>query len=217
MTQLCAASIANLCLGEDAGVGAYTRCLHPETKQPLPMISPFVPHKQVVDGKSYGLSAASYDLRIAHDLVLGPHPGHILALRLAGAPRGHPSVALSEMWQDIQKTPPCFALAHTLEDFAIPRSVAAYVCDKSTYARMGVSCFNTLFDPGFVGNGTLELVNLSDEPVVIKEGDPICQIIFHWLDHETDRPYAGKYQLQPKAPVAAILEGETTAALARET
>ena len=168
------------------------------------MISPFVPTKQVLNGKSYGLSAASYDLRIAHDLVLGPHPGHILVDFLQAAPAQYPSVALSDLRKSTM--PPCFALAHTLEDFHMPDNVAGQICDKSTYARMGVSCFNTFFDPGFRGNGTLELVNLSANVIVIREGDPICQIVFQWLDQPTERPYAGKYQDQPRIPVAAIME-----------
>ncbi len=60
-----------------------------------------------------------------------------------------------------------------------------------------MTLFNTLFDPGFVGNATLEIVNLSDQVVEIKAGDPICQFVFHWLDASTDRPYSGKYQNHP--------------------
>ena len=56
MTRLSCQSIRALCEGEN------------------PMIHPFAPEKTVVNGKSYGLSHASYDCRIAHDLVLGVHP-----------------------------------------------------------------------------------------------------------------------------------------------
>ena len=152
----------------------------------------------------------AHSLRIAHDLVLNPHPGFVLVHRLMENSAGFPVAALQALRRDMAAglwDAPCFALAHTLEDFAIPLNVSAQVCDKSTYARMGISCFNTFFDPGFIGNGTLEIVNLSPEVVVIKAGDPICQIIFNWLDEPTDRPYAGKYQNQPKQAVPAILEG----------
>ena len=189
MSQLSAQSIHMLCTGDH------------------PMISPFVPEKRILNGKSYGLSAASYDLRIAHDLVLGPHPGHVLVDLLQAAPVQYPGVALGDLCKSVM--PPCFALAHTVEDFAMPDNVSGQICDKSTYARMGVSCFNTFFDPGFRGNGTLELVNLSANVIVIRAGDPICQIVFNWLDVPTDRPYEGKYQDQPRAPVAAIMEATT--------
>ena len=176
--QLSAQSINKLCA---TGVAVAGRLRDPETGLYIPMISPFEPTRQVLSGKSYGLSAASYDLRIAHDLSL-----------------------------DVAGLPGAFAMAHTLEDFAIPINVSAQLCDKSTYARMGVSCFNTFFDPGFIGNGTLELVNLSPNVIVIRSGDPICQMIFNWLDEPTDRPYAGKYQNQPRRAVPAIFEGART-------
>ena len=136
MSQLSAQSIRKLCEGE------------------TPMLSPFVNEKTVVNGTSFGLSAASYDVRIGHDLRLYPKQS---------------------------------SLAHTLEDFHMPDNVVAYVVDKSTYGRRFVSAMNTLIDPGFVGNLTLELVNFGDQLVDIKAGDPICQIAFHWLDEPTER------------------------------
>lgn len=150
MTQLSAQSIRRLC----------------ETDKP--MITPFVNEKRVVNGSSYGLSAASYDVRIAHDLRLYPRQT---------------------------------SLAHTVEDFWMPDNVVGYVVDKSTYARRFVSAFNTLLDPGWKGNLTLELVNLGERMVDIKEGDAICQIAFHWLDEATDLPYGpgDKYYGQTKA------------------
>lgn len=130
------------------------------------MIDPFVDHKVVYNGTSYGLSSASYDVRIAHDLAL--YPGDC-------------------------------ALAHTVEDLRIPNDVCCMVVDKSTYARRFTSAMNTFVDPGFKGNLTLELVNHSNEVVRIKEGSPICQLVFFRLDQPTDRPYDGKYQNQSKA------------------
>lgn len=148
MSQLSAQSIRKLCLADP------------------PLIHPFIGTKVVVNGKSYGLSAASYDVRIAHKLCLMPKE---------------------------------VALAHTVEDFALPDNVVGYVVDKSTYARRFVSAFNTLLDPGFVGNLTLELVNHGYTPVDIAAGDPIVQVVFHWLDEPTDRAYDGKYQGQTAA------------------
>jgi deoxycytidine triphosphate deaminase len=203
-----------------------------------PMISPFSSERRVVNGKSWGLSAASYDVRIAHDLVLGPHPGYFvqqafaslgtplfelvtLQSRLAKLPSGvslpeearkfiksveYPMVQLADAISRMSNLPPCTALAHTIEDFIMPDNVSAQVCDKSSFARVFVSAFNTFFDPGFEGNATLELVNLSPDVVEIKAGDPICQLVFSFLDQPTDRPYRGKYQHQKKAAQPAIFE-----------
>lgn len=150
MTQLSYQSIRRLC------------------ERDQPMIAPFVREKRVINGVSYGLGPASYDVRIAHDLRLY---------------RGQAS------------------LAHTVEDFAMPDNVVGYVIDKSTYARRFVTAFNTLIDPGFVGNLTLELVNLGNDVVNVRTGDPIVQIVFHWLDESTERPYGpgDKYFGQTKA------------------
>ena len=163
MSQLSAQSIAELC---------RPRRFFGLVKQ-TPMIDPFIPEKVVANGKSFGLSSASYDVRIAHDLELG---------YIGGCGPFH------------------FALANTIESFNMPDNVVGYVCDKSSFARVFVSAFNTLFDPGFRGNATLELVNLGNRPVIMKAGDPICQFTFHWLDRKTDRPYRGKYQGQTAAP-----------------
>lgn len=196
MSQLSAQSIAKLC--------RPTRWLGLVKQQP--MIVPFVDKKTVVNGKSYGLSATSYDVRIAHDLVLGPNPVFVLKNALT---RSHSTnYSFHEWLRSLASMPPSRALAHTIEDFYMPDDVVGYVCDKSTYARVFVSAFNTLFDPGFKGNATLELVNLGEDPVYIKAGDPICQFTFHWLDKKTDRPYDGKYQHQTKAPHPARFEGQ---------
>ena len=191
MSQLSAQSIRELCT-------LASEC--------QPMISPFSEERHVVNGKSWGLSAASYDVRIAHDLVLGPNPGFYLHEAMTKV------IALSflDMWKfrnDLLDLPPPNALANTVENFAIPDNVCGYVVDKSSYARVFVTAFNTLLDPGWKGNLTLELVNLGPNPIEIKKGDPIVQIAFHWLDRPTDRPYNGKYNNQPNRPVPAIYEG----------
>jgi dCTP deaminase len=99
-----------------------------------------------------------------------------------------------------------FAKASTIEHVCMPVNVAAKVADKSTWARRGLSVFNTLIDPGFHGFVTIEMVYHGTEPLTIEPGTPIAQIMFFWLDQPTERPYAGKYSGQPAKPVDAILE-----------
>ncbi len=89
----------------------------------------------------------------------------------------------------------------------MPHNVTGEVIDKSSYARVFVSAFNTLLDPGWNGFLTVELVNLGPEVVTYAKGDPVCQIKFEWLDEPTDLPYVGrKYSDQPARPVPAISE-----------
>ncbi len=140
-----------------------------------PLVSPFV-ERGVQNGKSYGLSACTYDCRIAHHLLL-------------------------PVW-----SPGMGRLAVTQERFVIPKNICGTVLDKSTHARVFVSAFNTHLDPGWFGHLTVELINMGDEALDLVPGDPIIQIKFEWLDEATDLPYAGKYNDQPMEPVPARSE-----------
>ena len=169
-----------------------------------PLITPFEPNRIVKAGKSYGASAASYDARIASDLVVGVNPAIIIADH--AMQYGFDPESVTHLRANLRNNPPMTALANTIEDFWFPDDLSGAVADKSTYARMFVSLYNTFFDPGFHGNATLEIVNHSAKPIILKAGDPICQFIFTKLDEETDRPYGGKYQGQIKEPMPAIME-----------
>jgi dCTP deaminase len=99
-----------------------------------------------------------------------------------------------------------FRLASTVEKFRMPDNLIAMVHDKSTWARRGLSLFNTVIEPGWRGFLTLELVNNSKGCLSLQSGDPIAQIVFMRLDEATESPYAGKYQDQPSEAVPALQE-----------
>lgn len=108
--------------------------------------------------------------------------------------------------QSVSLRPGNFLLASTIERFDIPRDVTAFVLDKSSWARKGLSLFNTVLEPGWQGYLTLELVNHGYSAIDIARGSPIAQIMFQWLAEETEQPYAGKYQDQKAGPQPAIVE-----------
>ena len=137
------------------------------------LISPFS-ERGVIRGRSFGLSACTYDCRIDRPLIVPVRQSR---------------------------------LAVTVERFCIPDSICGSVLDKSSWARLFVSAFNTHLDPGWSGFLTVELANLSEEPIEFLEGDPLCQIKFEWLDEPTELPYSGKYQDQPAEPVPVRREG----------
>jgi dCTP deaminase len=168
------------------------------------MIFPFQSDKIVVRGKSAGLSAASYDMTIGHDLVLGVNPAYIIQNHILDF--GLDADFEWGLQNQLRNNPPYTALAYTTEDLHMPNDVAASVADKSSYARVFCSAFNTFIDPGFHGNLTLELVNHGAEPVIYKAGDPVVQLLFTKLDQPTDRPYVGKYNHQTKAAHPARIE-----------
>ena len=108
--------------------------------------------------------------------------------------------------QDIFMWPGRFSLASTMEHFDMPTDLLGIVHDKSTWARMGIACQNTVIEPGWKGYLTLELTNHGPEPVELKKGMPIAQIIFHVLDQHSSVAYDGKYQNQKRGAQPAIFE-----------
>lgn len=141
-----------------------------------PMIDPFV-ERSVMNGMSYGLSVAGYDIRIKQSINLYP----------AGYDDDKPS----------------FALASTIERFDLPNDILGHVADKSTWARRGLAVQNTILEPGWCGYLTLELSNHGTEILRIEAGMPIAQIVFHKLLEAAETPYSGKYQDQEDRPVNA--------------
>lgn len=102
--------------------------------------------------------------------------------------------------------PSQFALVTTVERLKLPANIQGILLDKSSWARQGLSMFNTKFEPGWEGYPTVEVVNLSKRAIIIEEGAPLCQMEFHWLDAHSETPYNGKYQNQPNEPVPAKVE-----------
>jgi dCTP deaminase len=100
-----------------------------------------------------------------------------------------------------------FTLAVSLEEFNIPKHVMGVVHDKSTWARKGIFCGNTILEPGWKGYLTLEIMNHDRYAVVISKETPIAQIIFHTLSYSV-AGYTGKYQSQGPFPQEAIMENE---------
>ena len=97
-----------------------------------------------------------------------------------------------------------FTLTYALEQFQMPHDLVGIVHDKSTWARRGLSVFNTVIEPGWSGFLTLELVYHRWGILRIPAGAGIAQVIFHKTAAAS--AYSGKYQNQPARPVSAILE-----------
>lgn len=97
-----------------------------------------------------------------------------------------------------------FSIASSLERFTMPDNLLGVVHDKSTWARQGLSVFNTVLEPAWEGWLTLELVYHGERLLRIEAGSPIAQVLFHEVKHPAH--YSGKYQNQPDKPVKAILE-----------
>jgi dCTP deaminase len=95
-----------------------------------------------------------------------------------------------------------FVLASTIERFEMPNHLVGVVHDKSTWARQGLSVFNTVVEPSWEGFLTIELVYHGNGELLIPAGAGIAQVLFYSLLHEAS--YGdGKYQNQPDEPVGA--------------
>lgn len=97
-----------------------------------------------------------------------------------------------------------FKIASTIDEFDMPFDLVGVVHDKSTWARRGLSVFNTVLEPGWKGFLTLELVYHGWRPLKILTGSGIAQVLFSRIEQKAS--YTGKYQHQADRPVDAIYE-----------
>lgn len=144
-------------------------------------------------GVSHGLAEAGYDIRIKQDVTF--QRGFKEERRVIISDDSEaPSITQSGR----------FTIASAIEEFQMPTYLVGVVHDKSTWARRGLSVFNTVIEPGWNGFLTLELVYHGEESLHIPAGTGIAQVLFHLLREKGD--YAdGKYQNQTDAPVKAIM------------
>lgn len=153
------------------------------------------PIKNMVDkklshgGVTFGLSEAGYDIRIKQEVRFRD--------KCVGAfvPSEHPPMYAPK------RVYGSFILASTIEEFDMPCDLVGVVHDKSTWARRGLSVFNTVIEPGWKGFLTLELVYHGSEDLIIPAGAGIAQVVFH--NTSDNAAYSGRYQNQKDEPVPA--------------
>lgn len=101
-------------------------------------------------------------------------------------------------------------LASSVERFDLPANVRGVMMNKSTWRRRGLEVgAATVLEAGWRGHLTIELTLLRPWTLFLRAGTPIGQVEFAWLDEATEKPYAGKYQDQPRHPVKAISERQS--------
>ena len=109
-----------------------------------------------------------------------------------------------------------FALGSTLERVELADDIAGKIEGKSSLGRIGLLIHSTagFVDPGWRGQLTLELANVSRLPIVLHSGMRICQISFHQMSTSVERPYGSKelrsrYQDQ-QGPTASRIHHDFT-------
>lgn len=87
-----------------------------------------------------------------------------------------------------------YELVATLETVELGLNVAAFMFIRSSLAREGVIGSFAVVDPGFRGQLTLNLHNVSNKEITLNEGERIVQIVFHSLGSSAKKGYNGSYQ-----------------------
>lgn len=123
---------------------------------------------------------------------------------------------LGEIEGDDWLLPPgAFRLASTLEVVTLGPSLAGQLSGRSSWGRRGLQVHATAgwIDPGFSGQITLELANLSNLALTLAPGMSICQLILFRLGRPAQAPYGtpalrSRYQFQ-HGPTPARPEVQT--------
>jgi dCTP deaminase len=102
-----------------------------------------------------------------------------------------------------------FILGSTLEWIKLPDDIAGRIEGKSSLGRLGLLIHSTagFVDPGWEGNLTLELSNVSPIPITLYYKMKIGQISFNKMSTPVDNPYGsaklGSHYQGQKTPVAS--------------
>jgi dCTP deaminase len=90
--------------------------------------------------------------------------------------------------------PKQYELVATLETVELGLNVVAFLHIRSSLAREGVVGSFAVVDPGFRGQLTLNLHNVSEKEITLREGERIVQLVFHNLGRAAKKGYNGSYQ-----------------------
>lgn len=144
-----------------------------------------VPHEHI--------NAASIDVRLGTDILIErPTDGYVSL-------RDRDQLSMQKIVLDehgYRLDPGEFILAHTIEKFNLPETIACEFKLKSSGARIGLNnALATWCDPGWHGSAlTLELQNINrHHPIILRPGDRIGQMLFYRVDPvPADRSYAAR-------------------------
>lgn len=144
----------------------------------------------------------SYDVTLGPDFLVQHPTSRIhepIDPRLADSAEMHSVTVTDEFIVE----PGTFCLGATCERIALPSDIAGRIEGKSSLARLGLVIHQTagFLDAGFIGQITLELVNVARRSIVLYPGMKIGQISFIQMTTAADRPYGSsglnsKYQHQ---------------------
>lgn len=136
-----------------------------------------------------GASGYTFDVTLGDEFAVLVHPA-IDPLDL------QPDDYHKQRLPDFMVQPGRFLLGHTVEIIEVPSDCVGIIVGKSTLARCGVMLNTTLLQPGWRGQLTLEIHNLSPVFVKLTAGMEIGQVLLLRGESPCLNPYQGKYQDQ---------------------
>jgi dCTP deaminase len=169
------------------------------------LITPFKDYgNNSTEKPSFGLSCCGYDLTLGSEFKI------LYSSELKYIDPSLPPHEKSYFSYNVKQgdsffiKPNQFVLAHTVEHITMPSDLIGFVMDKSSLARLGLMLFNTVIEPGWAGQITLEIVNNNSYPIKLTPNMGICQIMFSEIEKPLkDYPTkSGKYQDQRGATVS---------------
>jgi dCTP deaminase len=169
------------------------------------MITPF--HEGLTEAGviSYGLSSYGYDIRIADEWKVFTNVYNTVI-----DPKNFDEKAFVSYRAPTCIIPPnSFALGRSIEYLKIPRWVMCLCLGKSSYARCGIVCNFTPFEPEWEGHVTIEISNTTPLPALIYANEGIAQVLF-FTGAPPDVSYAdrkGKYQGQRGITLPKVKNG----------
>lgn len=86
-----------------------------------------------------------------------------------------------------------YYLVQTVETVNTPKDLMPILHPRTSLFRAGLLLLNSKTDPGYSGQLTMGLTNLSPFPVKLQLGARICNIIFHKIEGRTVA-YRGQHQ-----------------------
>lgn len=170
----------------------------------LVSIEPFADGVKRPGAISYGVSSYGYDVRVGPVFKIftevSRDGGQAIVDPKRFTDEAFITIDTDKTGRDHVIIPPnSFALAETVEVFAVPRDVLVICVGKSTYARCGIIVNVTPLEPEWRGKVTLEISNTTPLPAKIYANEGIAQMIFLKADRVCAVSYAdkkGKYQDQ---------------------
>ena len=152
-------------------------------------------HLLVLNAEDDQVNAASINVRLGNTFLV-PKLMH-KCIRL-GDEVEYEKIELEEGHEFVLR-PGRFALATTIESVKLPNDIAAFVQGRSSIGRIALTTQNAGFvDPGFFGHITLELINENPNPIILRPGYPVAQLVFIRTT-PAEEPYHGKYNGQEEA------------------